>query len=81
MEANKIILLLIIVSFALYTTYDQYVKTTQPTAAGVTYSIERKLVAEISDIAGYHYRRELEINQSWERLLNSCVGLQNTLPS
>ena len=42
----------------------------------LTLTFEHRLIAEVSNIAGYHYRREIEINKSWEKLLSSSCQVQ-----
>ena len=73
----KVLLCFLVTNASVYIGYELWYKFQLPSPTSITYSVERKLIAEISDIAGYHYKRELVINQSWERLLNSCRGLEN----
>ena len=35
---------------------------------------EERLINEISELASYHYKKEVEINRSWVQQINSCVG-------
>ena len=72
MESSKCLFLILILCAAVYLNYKQIEYKEASIEDNLTFvTIEQRLIAEISDLAGYHFRRELEINKSWEQKLLS----------
>ena len=79
MDSSKYLFLFLVFCAAMYLNYKQLQYSEVLPEDNLTFvTIEQRLIAEISDLAGYHFRRELEINKSWEQKLHSLIAATDT---